>query len=66
MARNAYLTQLNKVQELKLSLPLWRRPRLVIGAASTQLNEINRQRINFESELVNLKKPLVTVRSWPR
>lgn len=59
MARNAYLTQLNKVQELKAQFATLEEDKVrVIGAASTQLNEINRQRINFESELVNLKETI--------
>ena len=57
MARNAYLTQLNKVQELKAQFSTLEEEKVrVIGAASTQLNQINRQRIDLESELVNLKE----------
>lgn len=59
MARNAYLTQLNKVQELRAQFATLEEEKFrVIGAASTQLNQINRQRINFESELVGLKETI--------
>ena len=59
MARNAYLTQLNRVQELKAQFSTLEEEKVrVIGAASTQLNQINRQRINLESELVNLKETI--------
>ena len=43
----------------KPSLPPLRKKRfVVIGAASTQLNQINRQRIDLEAELVNLKETI--------
>ena len=59
MARNAYLTQLNRVQELKAQFFTLEEEKVrVIGAASTQLNQINRQRINLESELVSLKETI--------
>ena len=59
MARNAYLTQLNQVQELKAQLATLQEEKVrVIGAASTQLNEINRQKINLQSELVGLKETI--------
>ena len=59
MARNAYLTQLNRVQELKAQFFTLEEEKVrVIGAASTQLNQINQQRINLESELVSLKETI--------
>ena len=59
MARNAYLTQLNKVQELKAQFATLEEEKVrVIGAASTQLNQLNRQRIDLEAELVNLKETI--------
>ncbi len=59
MARNAYFSQLNRVQELKAQFATLEEEKVrVIGAASTQLNEINRQRINFQSELVGLKETI--------
>lgn len=59
MARNAYLTQLNEVQELKAQIATLQEEKVrVVGAASTQLNEINRQRINLQSELVGLKETI--------
>lgn len=59
MARNAYLTQLNEVQELRAQVATLQEEKVrVIGAASSQLNEINRQRINLQSELVGLKETI--------
>ena len=59
MARNAYLTQLNRVQELKAQFATLEEEKVrVIGAASTQLNQINQQRINLDSELVSLKETI--------
>ena len=59
MARNAYLTQLNGVQELKAQFATLEEEKYrVIGAATNQLNELNRQRINLQSELVSLKETI--------
>jgi len=59
MARNAYLAQLNEVQELKAEVATLREEKVrVVGAAATQLNDINRQRINLQSELVGLKETI--------
>jgi hemolysin D len=59
MARNAYLGQVNEVQELKAEIATLREEKVrVIGAATTQLNDINRQRINLQSELVGLKETI--------
>ena len=59
MARNAYLSQLNEVQELKAEISTLREEKLrVVGSAVTQVNDINRQRINLQSELVGLKETI--------
>jgi HlyD family secretion protein len=59
MARNAYLTQLNEVQELRAEISSLKEEKIrVVGSASTQLNEINRQTINLDSELVGLKEAI--------
>lgn len=59
MSRNAYLSQLNEVQELKADISTLEGEKVrVIGSASTQLNEVNRQIINLRSELVSLKETL--------
>ena len=59
MARNAYLTQLNEVQELRAEISSLKEEKFrVVGSASTQLNEINRQTINLDSELVGLKEAI--------
>jgi hemolysin D len=59
MARNAYLTQLNEVQELRAEISSLKEEKFrVVGSAATQLNEINRQTINLDSELVGLKETI--------
>lgn len=59
MGRNAYLAQLNEVQELAAEVSTLEEEKVrIIGAASSQLNEINRQRINLQSELVGLKESI--------
>ncbi|PTT96317.1 hemolysin activation protein, partial [Pseudomonas sp. HMWF031] len=59
MARNAYLSQLNEVQELRADIATLQEEKVrVIGAASTQLNEVNREIINLRSELVGLKETI--------
>ncbi len=59
MARNDYLTRLDRVQsyEAEVSTLLEERTR-VIGEAATQLNRVNRQIINLRSELIGLKEAI--------
>jgi len=58
-ARNTYLTQLNQVQELTAELAsLKGELGRVIGSAASQLNDINRQQLNFQSELVGVKESI--------
>lgn len=59
MARNAYLAQVNQVQELKAEVATLEEEKIrVIGSASARLNDINRQIINLRSELVGLKESI--------
>ncbi len=59
LARNAYLTQLNQVQELTAEVATLKGElSRVIGSASTQLSEVNRQQINLKSELVGVKEAI--------
>jgi len=58
-ARNSYLIQLNEVQELKSELASLKEEKVrIIGSATVQLNEINRQIINLRSELIGLKETI--------
>lgn len=59
LPRNTYLTQLNQVQELKAEVAtLEEEKSRIVGAAATQLNEVNRQVITLRSELVGLKETI--------
>ncbi len=57
MARTTYLTQLNEIQEMRSEVSTLKEEKVrVVGIAISQLNDINRQRINLQSELVGLKE----------
>ena len=59
VARNQYLTQLNQVQETRADVAGLQEERSrVLGQAAGQLNEINRQIISLQAELVGLKETL--------
>lgn len=59
MARNQYLTQLNQVQETKAEVASLQEERTrVIGQAAAQLNEVNRQLLNLNAELVQLRETI--------
>jgi hemolysin D len=59
LARNAYLTQLNQVQELTAEVATLKGElSRVIGSATAQLSEVNRQQINLQSELVGIKEAI--------
>jgi len=59
LARNAYLTQLNQLQELNAEIATLKGElSRVIGAATAQLSDVNRQQINLQSELVGIKEAI--------
>jgi len=59
MARNSYLSQLNEVQELRAEISTLKEEKIrIVGSASNQLTDINRQAINLNSELVGLKETI--------
>uniref|UniRef100_UPI0040476CB9 HlyD family efflux transporter periplasmic adaptor subunit n=1 Tax=Cyanobium sp. TaxID=2164130 RepID=UPI0040476CB9 len=59
LARNAYLTQLNQLQELTAEVATLKGElSRVIGSATAQLSEVNRQQINLQSELVTIKESI--------
>lgn len=52
MSRNGYLQQLNSIQELKADIATLSSERSrIIGVATSQLNNLNRQALNLRSEL---------------
>lgn len=59
MARNQYLQQLNQMQIIKSEISSLEEERQkVLGEAAAQLNQVNRQLINLEAELVALKETI--------
>ena len=59
MARNQYLQQLNQVQIIRSEVASLQEERQkVLGEAASQLNQINRQLINLDAELVALKETI--------
>lgn len=59
MARNQYLNQLNQVQETKAEVASLQEERTrVIGQAATQLNEVDRQLLGLNAELVQLRETI--------
>ena len=59
MARNQYLTQRNRVQEVKAEVATLVEERSkVIGQLAAQLNQIDRQMIQIKSELVGLRETI--------
>ena len=59
MARNQYLTQLNQLQETRAEAASLEQERSrVIGQAATQLNEVNRQLLTLNAELVQLRETI--------
>jgi len=59
LARNNYLSQLNQIQELNAEIATLRGEQSrVIGTATSQLNDVNRQQINLQSELVGIKEAI--------
>lgn len=59
LARNNYLSQLNQIQELTAEIATLRGEQSrVIGSATSQLNDVNRQQINLQSELVGIKEAI--------
>ena len=59
MARNSYLNQLNRVQELRAEVASLMEEKIrIIGAANTQLNQVNRQQINLRSDLDTVKEAI--------
>ncbi|WP_226423585.1 MULTISPECIES: HlyD family secretion protein [unclassified Synechococcus] len=59
LARNSYLQQLNTLQELKSSiLTLQEEKSRILGSASSRLNDLNKQLINLNSELVRFQELL--------
>ena len=59
LSRNAYLNQLNQVQELTAEVATLKGEySRVIGSATSQLSQVNREQINLQSELVGIKEAL--------
>lgn len=59
MARNQYLEQLNQVQIIRSEVASLEEERQkVLGEAAFQLNQINRQLINLDAELIALKETI--------
>ena len=59
LARNNYLSQLNQVQELRAEVATIKGElSRVIGTATEQLSNVNRQQINLQSELVGIKEAI--------
>ena len=59
MARNAYLSQLNSLQELTAEIASLKGERSrIIGATTAQLNGINRQQINLRSQLLSVNEQI--------
>ena len=59
MARNAYLSQLNSLQELTAEIASLKGERSrIIGATTAQLNGINRQQINLRSQLSGVNEQI--------
>ena len=59
MSRNQYLTQLNSLQEAKAEvLTLHEERTKVLAEAAAQLNDLNRQTINLQAELVGLRETI--------
>ncbi len=59
MARNSYLNQLNKVQELRAQVASLMEDKIrIIGTANSQLNQVNRQQITLRSELDTVKEAI--------
>jgi HlyD family secretion protein len=59
MSRNQYLTQLNSLQEAKAEvLTLHEERTKVLAEAAAQLNDLNRQAINLQAELVGLRETI--------
>ncbi len=59
LARNTYLNQLDQVQELAAEVAsLKGELSKVVGSANAQLNDLNRQQINLQSELVSIKEAI--------
>ncbi len=59
MARNSYLNQLNRVQELRAEVASLMEEKIrIIGSANTQLNQVNRQQINLRSDLDTVKEAI--------
>ena len=59
MARNQYFLQRNRVQEVKAEVATLEEERSkLIGQLATQLNQIDRQMIQLEAELVGLRETI--------
>ena len=59
MSRNQYFTQLNRVQEVKAEVATLEEERSkVIGQMASQLNQIDRQMIQINAELVGLRETI--------
>ena len=59
MARNAYFSQLNSLQELTAEIASLKGERSrIIGATTAQLNGINRQQINLRSQLSGVNEQI--------